>query len=92
MRIAIFVLCLLVLILFSLAVIKTMPKTTVFECYVDEDCVPAQCCHATSCVPKEKAPNCENVFCTMECRNGTMDCGKGYCKCENGFCKAVIEG
>lgn len=57
-------------------------------CSVDSDCLPAQCCHPASCVNKASAPNCEGVFCTMECRLGTLDCG-GYCACVNDKCQAV---
>lgn len=60
-------------------------------CMQNSDCVPAQCCHPTSCVPREQAPDCTDVFCTMECAPGTMDCGQGYCACDNGNCIAVIE-
>jgi hypothetical protein len=59
------------------------------ECVSDSDCVPAQCCHATSCVPKAQAPNCEGTFCTMECRSGTIDCGGG-CACEGKKCVARL--
>jgi len=65
--------------------------TEVYEqnCVNDADCVPAQCCHPTSCVPKQQAPNCSNVACTMECREGTLDCGSGSCACVNGRCGVV---
>lgn len=58
-------------------------------CQIDSDCVPATCCHATACVLKQNAPNCEGIMCTMECRPGTIDC-YGGCLCENGSCKANI--
>lgn len=58
-----------------------------FECKEDDHCVPAQCCHPTSCVPRSQAPNCEGIDCTMECRGETMDCGQGSCVCVNGKCK-----
>lgn len=61
------------------------------ECSKDSDCVGAECCHANSCVSEEKAPDCEGVFCTMNCEPGTMDCGQGSCGCVNGKCEAVIE-
>jgi len=60
------------------------------ECINDEDCVPEICCHAASCVSKDKAPNCGNLFCTMECIPDTMDCGQGKCRCINGKCDAVF--
>jgi len=56
-------------------------------CNSDEDCVPASCCHATDCVSKDQAPDCTDVFCTMECRPGTLDCG-GRCVCEDNKCVA----
>jgi len=58
------------------------------DCTVDSDCVPEQCCHATSCIPQEKKEVC-NVMCTMECRGGTLDCG-GSCACENSKCVAHL--
>ena len=63
-------------------------KPTV-ECTIDSDCVKAQCCHATSCVPKEKAPDCSEIMCTMGCEPGTTDCGGG-CYCNNGKCEAIL--
>lgn len=60
------------------------------ECNVDSDCVPASCCHPTSCVAKENAPMCEGRLCTMECRPGTLDCGQGSCKCINNKCGSVL--
>lgn len=60
-------------------------------CTSDADCVPAQCCHPTSCVPASEAPDCSDVACTEECRGGTMDCGQGHCACQDGTCTAVID-
>lgn len=60
------------------------------ECMLDKErCVPAQCCHASSCALESSAPNCSGVFCTMECRAGTMDCGAGYCDFIDGKCEVV---
>ncbi|MDD5181742.1 MAG: hypothetical protein PHC66_01055 [Candidatus Nanoarchaeia archaeon] len=61
------------------------------ECTEDLDCVEAQCCHSTSCVPVDQTPNCMDTFCTMECSNGTMDCGAGSCKCVSHVCTAVMK-
>ncbi len=61
------------------------------KCANNEDCAPAACCHADSCINKNFKPDCKRAFCTLECRPGTMDCGKGYCACENNKCIAVIE-
>lgn len=60
------------------------------ECSSDSDCVPATCCHATECVPKDQAPDCDDVMCTMECRPGTLDCG-GSCACVEGECTAQVQ-
>jgi putative hemolysin len=54
-----------------------------------EKCVPASCCHASSCVLESSAPNCSGVFCTMECRAGTMDCGAGHCGFVDGKCEVI---
>lgn len=56
------------------------------ECSTDADCVPEQCCHATTCIPASQKKVC-NVMCTMECQPGTLDCG-GSCTCESGKCTA----
>ena len=61
---------------------------TVPECASDAECVPATCCHASECVHISNAPDCEGMFCSMECVDGTMDCGQGRCVCDNGVCKA----
>ncbi len=60
-------------------------------CEKDSDCVPAQCCHPTSCVNKNYAPDCSGIFCTMECKPDTLDCGQGKCVCINNKCEAEIE-
>ncbi len=61
------------------------------ECSTNEDCVPAECCHSTSCVPFWQTPDCADVMCTMECRAGTIDCGGG-CACENSKCTERLAG
>lgn len=60
------------------------------ECYIDSDCTPASCCHATSCILKIQAPDCSQAFCSQECSPGTLDCGQGSCKCIQGKCSAQI--
>ena len=47
------------------------------ECITDADCAAATCCHTSECVAKIKAPDCEDIFCSMECVPYTMDCGQG---------------
>jgi hypothetical protein len=59
------------------------------ECTTDNDCVPADCCHADSCVLRKDQPDCTGVMCTMNCQPQTMDCG-GYCACINGKCVAEL--
>jgi hypothetical protein len=61
------------------------------ECRTDEDCVPAGCCHPTSCVAAARRPVCEGVMCTMDCRPATLDCG-GACLCQAGRCAARLFG
>jgi len=61
------------------------------ECALDADCVPASCCHPTSCTSKENAPNCTGMFCTQECAPSTLDCGQGKCECLNNKCTAIIK-
>ena len=57
-------------------------------CATVEDCVPAQCCHPSSCTGKATAPPCGNVMCTMSCE-GPIDCGAGSCGCVNGKCSVI---
>ena len=71
------------------AEIQELPEQT--ECQIDSDCVPAQCCHSTSCVSKENAPDCSMIFCTQECKPDTLDCGQGSCKCQENQCIAVFK-
>ena len=55
-------------------------------CRSDADCVPAQCCHPTSCVVASEAPKCEGAMCTRDCRGGSFECGAGACACQAGVC------
>jgi hypothetical protein len=87
MKIGVFVLILIVAIV---AVILFITHAGKVECQSDNDCVKASCCHATSCVAKEKAPSCSGMMCTMECKSGTMDCGQGSCVCQNNKCAAKM--
>jgi hypothetical protein len=70
-------------------VITSVPATPPGEqaCTTDDDCVPAQCCHPTSCTNKVALKPC-NVMCTMICE-GPIDCGAGSCGCVNGKCSVV---
>ena len=67
--------------------VDTDNKGNLIDCSVDADCVPADCCHSSSCVNNVDAPdNCENLFCTTECAPETMDCNQGYCSCVDNKC------
>jgi putative hemolysin len=55
------------------------------KCASDEECVPAQCCHPTSCINKDSKGVC-NMMCTTVCEPGSMDCGQGRCVCKDGRC------
>jgi len=61
------------------------------RCNVGSDCVPKECCHATSCVNKEIKQDCGRTFCTQECKQGTIDCGQGSCGCINNKCAIVLK-
>jgi hypothetical protein len=67
----------------------TEPEGEPAACSVDADCVPAGCCHPSTCVPVAQKPTCTDVMCTMNCQPGTLDCG-GRCACEAGSCKAIL--
>jgi hypothetical protein len=56
-------------------------------CITVDDCVPAQCCHPTSCVNQASIHVC-NFLCTASCE-GPLDCGAGTCGCDNGKCVVV---
>ena len=76
---------LLVLGLLSLVSCKN-DNVAVKECSTDADCVPTGCCHPDACVPAGQAPDCRDIYCTMECQSGTLDCGAGKCICNEGKC------
>jgi hypothetical protein len=57
------------------------------SCITKDDCVPAQCCHPTTCINKANKGVC-NLMCTMSCE-GPIDCGAGSCGCINGKCSVV---
>jgi hypothetical protein len=79
------------ILLFPLLILGTflISGCTIRECNSNDDCVPAQCCHATSCVPRSQAPDCSDVVCTQECQPGTIDCGAGSCGCVNSTCQVI---
>jgi hypothetical protein len=57
-------------------------------CTLDSDCVPAQCCHPTSCINRVAQKDCSGTACTMSCE-GPLDCGAGSCRCVQGTCSVV---
>lgn len=56
---------------------------------VSERCVPAECCHASSCVHDYEAQHCAGVMCSEDCVPGTMDCLQGHCENIDGNCEVV---
>ena len=60
-------------------------------CINDAECVPASCCHATSCVSVKNKPDCLCIFCTASCEPGTLDCGQRSCKCIDSKCKVELK-
>jgi hypothetical protein len=60
----------------------------VTSCTNDSQCVPAQCCHPTSCINSLYRPTCAGVVCTAVC-SGPLDCGAGQCGCVNGKCQII---
>jgi hypothetical protein len=67
-------------------VVTTIPVSSQ-SCTVYDDCVPAECCHPTSCINKAEKRVC-TVMCTMSCE-GPIDCGAGQCGCVNGKCDVI---
>jgi hypothetical protein len=59
------------------------PENTL-ACTTDADCVPAQCCHPSSCTAVAFKTPC-NLMCTASCE-GPIDCGAGSCGCVQGNC------
>ncbi len=80
----------ILIILIFLFLISGCEQKIIIVCKLDSDCVPASCCHPTSCIIRENKPDCKGVMCTMECKSETMDCGQGGCKCVNNKCEAVF--
>ncbi|HPX72755.1 MAG TPA: DUF4382 domain-containing protein [Methanoregulaceae archaeon] len=58
------------------------------SCTEHSECVPAQCCHPTSCVNIRYQPDCSTIACTQVCE-GPIDCGAGHCGCVNGTCRII---
>jgi hypothetical protein len=71
---------------------QTLPAATVSiqpvaECGSIADCVPAECCHPSRCIPGPRKTPC-TLMCTMSCE-GPLDCGAGSCGCVSGTCSIV---
>lgn len=71
---------------------QTTPAATaspvhVVECTRDADCVPAECCHPSSCTAAAAKKPC-NLLCTASCE-GPLDCGGGSCGCVNKKCSII---
>ena len=64
-------------------------SSTLVECTTASDCVPSLCCHASSCIFKDQAPDCTDTFCSLDCQEGTLDCNQGACGCINNKCQVV---
>ena len=60
------------------------------ECQTDSDCVSAGCCHSSSCVPVDQAPDCSDLYCTQVC-SGPLDGGAGHCGCINNKCEVISD-
>lgn len=73
---------------FKLPATTGIPGSTFTSCTKDSQCVPAQCCHPTSCINVLYKPSCSKVACTMEC-SGPLDCGAGHCGCVKGKCQVI---
>ncbi|MEI8331826.1 MAG: hypothetical protein WCF90_09325 [Methanomicrobiales archaeon] len=64
----------------------TLAQVDAQICKTDADCIPAPCCHPSSCV--RETPRVCNAICTQSCE-GPLDCGAGSCRCTNGRCSVV---
>jgi glucose/arabinose dehydrogenase/plastocyanin len=65
----------------------TVTGTDAMSCTTDDDCVPEQCCHPTSCINRASKGVC-TLLCTNVCE-GPIDCGAGHCSCVNGKCSVT---
>jgi hypothetical protein len=76
------------LIALSFLAIACTPQE--LQCEQDSDCVAAACCHASSAVNKEFAPNCAGILCSASCEPGTLDCSQGKVACVKNECQVVL--
>jgi hypothetical protein len=68
----------------------TTPPSMLQYCTTDNDCVPAECCHPTSCINRVYKGAC-TMLCTDVCQ-GPIDCGAGRCGCVNMTCSVIASG
>ncbi len=85
-RLGFMVLALLLLFLFAGCTTSPGNDDTT-SCTNNLQCVPAQCCHPTSCINVIYKEPCTEI-CTMECRE-PLDCGAGHCGCVDGKCQVI---
>ena len=77
------------LILLLLLIALTACSTK--ECDTNNDCVPNECCHASTCTSIDAAPDCDLIFCSQECVPNTLDCNQGSCQCVKGKCSIALQ-
>lgn len=70
-----------------------LARGQVTMCSTDADCLPASCCHATTCVHKTAVPATRSCSEQCQCVPFTLDCG-GTCGCNSDHvCEAhVVSG
>ncbi|MFA6461696.1 MAG: hypothetical protein WCV90_05475 [Candidatus Woesearchaeota archaeon] len=87
------IILIIMMLLIGIFLVSCTSKDVSLEksCQSDSDCVPASCCHAKEAVNSVYAPNCKEMFCTMDCEPGTLDCGQGEIKCVNKECVVVLK-
>ncbi len=80
------------IIILSLTLLITSCSSSISgetQCTLDSDCIAASCCHSTSSVNKDNAPNCQGILCTASCEPNTMDCGQAKARCVEEICAVV---
>lgn len=89
-KLVLFKIIVIVILLVVLITVFFLIKKDNIECKDDKDCFASSCCHSNSCVGIKYKPNCDGIFCTMECEIDTLDCGQKSCGCNNGKCEVSI--
>lgn len=88
----IFILAIVLFVFLVLLLYPLIIGNNLKECSSDSECVPSACCHPASCAPISEKPNCDGIFCTQECAEGTLDCQQGSCACISGKCSVEWAG